>query len=104
MLSSEISRDIVKCLGENLYLLGYSGPPESIILMSSKIIEIFEPFSAQVINDIMNDFMCGDRKFKYSFTIVDICEALKSVGVQTKKQAEALKIKDDFYKFQEENR
>ena len=82
--TSKVLNNLVRIVGSSLVLMGYTGDHYIPEAMAKKITELFGPVDPDLMQQIMNEFMTGEREPKgYQMTIVDLSLALKDHGVKT---------------------
>lgn len=74
---------MTKIIGENIYLLGYTGSPDTVIHMSNKIFELYGDVDKDMLESVLHDYMSGIVEFKYNFNISHITKALREKGLIT---------------------
>lgn len=77
---------MTKVIGENIYLLGYTGSLETVIHISNKIFEMYGEISSEVLESVFFDYLSGKTEIKCSFNISHITIGLRNIGILTKKE------------------
>lgn len=95
---------ITKCIGENIYLLGYNGAPEQLILMANKLVDLFGQIEVEDLQNIFDAYHTGERKFKYGFNITNLTIALQEMDYRTIQQQKNEKSQEEFFSFQNQNK
>lgn len=82
------SKNMTKIIGENIFLLGFSGDEVLVVHMSNKIYEMFGEVDVDVLNNIFEDYLSGKIDCRYGFNISHITRELRNRGLLTKKEIE----------------
>lgn len=83
-----------------MYVLGYTGSKELLIMITNKLTELFGDIPKEVLTKAFNDFITGERTFKFQIGIIDITKALRELGLKTFEDKEreelAAKLRENY--------